>query len=121
MTTAAEGGLETVPADRFRGAHPPPLSRYALLSLPAFGARGARWSANLTLRLLPLVRDSGTILRGRRIGLDDAALTTGYSDTVDLIAQHRSPSYSKTVWGLLQGSEKESLQAGRYEVLNPVS
>jgi hypothetical protein len=38
----------------------------------------------LTLRLLPLVRDSGTILRGRLIDLDDAALTTGYPDIVDL-------------------------------------
>jgi hypothetical protein len=36
------------------------------------------------LRLLPLVRDSGTILRGRLIDLDDAALTTGYPDIVDL-------------------------------------
>jgi len=74
------------------------------------GSKILGWSANLTLRLLPLVRDSGTILRGRLIDLDDAALTTGYPDIVDLIAQHRSPSYSKTVWGLLQVSEKESLQ-----------
>ncbi len=42
LTTAAEGGLEPVPADRFRGAYPHQLSSYALLSLPAFRARGAR-------------------------------------------------------------------------------
>jgi hypothetical protein len=50
-----------------------------------------------------------------------ARFTTGYPDIVDLIAQHRSPGYSKTMWGLPQVSEKESLQAGHYEVLNPVS
>src|SRR6185312_422792 len=36
------GGLEPVPADRFRGADPHRLSSYALLSLAAFRARGAR-------------------------------------------------------------------------------
>jgi len=33
LSTAAEGGLEPVPADRFRGAYPHQLSSYALLSL----------------------------------------------------------------------------------------
>jgi hypothetical protein len=42
LSTAAEGGLEPVPADRFRGAYPHQLSSYALLSLSAFRARGAR-------------------------------------------------------------------------------
>jgi len=42
LTTAAEGGLEPVPVDRFRGAYPHQLSSYALLSLSAFRARGAR-------------------------------------------------------------------------------
>jgi hypothetical protein len=50
-------------------------------------------SANLTLpNYGRFARDLGTILRGRLIDLGDAALTTGYSDLADLIAQHRSPS-----------------------------
>lgn len=42
LPTAAEGGLEPVPADRFRGAYPQQLSNCALLSLSACCARGAR-------------------------------------------------------------------------------
>ena len=42
LTTAAEGGLEPVPVDRFRGAYPHQLSSCALLSLATFRARGAR-------------------------------------------------------------------------------
>ena len=48
LSTAAEGGLEPVPADRFRGAYPHQLSSYTLLSLSAFRARGAR---------LPVIRE----------------------------------------------------------------
>jgi hypothetical protein len=67
---AACGSLKPLPAERLRGTFPhlsysmklalllgttegPTLISYALLSLPAFRARGARLSATLTLGLLP--------------------------------------------------------------------
>jgi len=53
LTTAVEGGLEPVPADRFRGACPHQLSSYALLSLAAFRARGAR---------LPTIRQESLVV-----------------------------------------------------------
>jgi len=58
LTTAAEGGLEPVPADRFRGAYPHQLSSYALLSLSAFRTRGAQLSA--ILKLIPACEGAST-------------------------------------------------------------
>src|SRR2546429_8442010 len=60
----AEGGLEPVPVDRFRGAYPHQLSSYALLSLSAFRARGARLSATLPLPDYGRVARNSEVIRG---------------------------------------------------------
>jgi hypothetical protein len=59
-----------------------------------------------------VARNSDTILRGHLIDRGDPAR---------LIAQDRSPSYSKTVWGCFGCERKNHWEDGRSKVLAPVS
>jgi transposase len=79
LTTAAEGGLEPVPADRFRGADPHRLSSYALLSLAAFRARGARLP---TIQELQLIDQQMS-----QLDHELASLLSRHQDAVEYLAE----------------------------------